>query len=86
MAEIELRVCARQCWHRRLATEAPLVHELAALEAARNTVRAPMHWQFTTPAARVKLAYLYPSPSPGQSTRLSGFPIGEERPMSLRKD
>jgi hypothetical protein len=67
MAEIELRVFARQCWHRRLATEAPLVHELAALEAARNTVRAPMHWQFTTPAARVKLAHLYPSPSPGQS-------------------
>ena len=64
MAEIALRVCARQCWHRRLATEATLVHELAALAAARNTVRAPMHWQFTTTAARVKLAHLYPSTSP----------------------
>ena len=70
MAEIELRVFARQCWHRRLATEATLVHELAALEAARNTVRATMHWQFTTTAARVKRAHLYPSPSPGQSTRV----------------
>jgi hypothetical protein len=27
-----------------------------------------MHWPFTTPAARVKRAHLYPSTSPGQST------------------
>ena len=64
MAEIELSVFARQCLQRRIATEATLVHELAAIEAARNTVRATIHWQFTTTAARVKLAHLYPSTSP----------------------
>ena len=63
-AEIELRVLARQGWQRRIATEATLVHELAAIEAARNTARATIHWQFTTTAARVKLAHLYPSTSP----------------------
>ena len=64
MAEIELSVLARQGLQRRIATEATLVHELAAIEAARNTVRATIHWQFTTTAARVKLAHLYPSTSP----------------------
>ena len=64
MAEIELSVFARQCLQRRIATEATLVHELAAIEATRNTARATIHWQFTTTDARVKLAHLYPSPSP----------------------
>jgi DDE superfamily endonuclease len=64
MAEIELSVFARQCLQRRIATEATLVHALAAIEAARNTARATIHWQFTTTAARVKLAHLYPSTSP----------------------
>ncbi len=64
MAEIELSVFARQCLQRRIATEATLVHELAAVETTRNAVRATIHWQFTTAAARVKLAHLYPSTSP----------------------
>jgi DDE superfamily endonuclease len=64
MAEIELSVFARQCLQRRIATEATLVHELAAVETARNAARATIHWQFTTTAARVKLAHLYPSTSP----------------------
>jgi DDE superfamily endonuclease len=64
MAEIELSVFARQCLQRRIATEATLVHELAAVEIARNAARATIHWQFTTTAARVKLAHLYPSTSP----------------------
>lgn len=61
MAEIELSVFARQCLQRRIATEATLVQELAAVEASRNAARATIHWQFTTAAARVKLAHLYPS-------------------------
>ena len=64
MAEIELSVFARQCLQRRIATETTLVHELAAVEIARNATRAKIHWQFTTTAARVKLAQLYPSTSP----------------------
>jgi DDE superfamily endonuclease len=63
MAEIELSVLARQCLHRRIATEATLKHELAAVEAARNTAQATIDWQFTTAAARVKLQHLYPSTS-----------------------
>ena len=63
-AEIALRVVARQCLQRRIATEATLVDELAAVETARNLARATIHWQFTTPQARIKLAHLYPSTSP----------------------
>jgi DDE superfamily endonuclease len=63
MAEIELSVLARQCLHRRIATEATLKRELAAVEAARNAARATINWQFTTAAARVKMHRLYPSTS-----------------------
>ena len=63
MAEIELSVLARQCLHRRIATEATLKRELAAVEAARNAARATIDGQFTTANARVKLHHLYPSTS-----------------------
>lgn len=63
MAEIELSVFARQCLQRRIATEATLKRELAAVETARNAVQATINWQFTTAAARVKLQHLYPSTS-----------------------
>jgi transposase len=63
MAEIELRVLARHCLHRRIATEATLNRDLAAVEAARNAARATINWQFTTADARVKLHRLYPSTS-----------------------
>jgi transposase len=63
MAEIELSVLARQCLHRRIATEATLKRELAVVEAARNAARATIDWQFTTAQARVKLHRLYPSTS-----------------------
>jgi hypothetical protein len=63
MAEIELSVFARQCLRRRIATEATLKRELAAVEAARNAARARIDWQFTTADARVKLHRLYPSTS-----------------------
>jgi transposase len=63
MAEIELSIVARQCLHRRIATEATLKRELAAVEATRNAAQAKIHWQFTTAQAREKLAHLYPSHS-----------------------
>ena len=63
MAEIELSVFARQCLHRRIATETTLKCELAAVETTRNTAQAKIHWQFTTAQAREKLAHLYPSNS-----------------------
>jgi DDE superfamily endonuclease len=63
MAEIELSVFARQCLQRRIATEATLTRELAAVEATRNAARSTINWQFTTAAARVKLHHLYPSTS-----------------------
>jgi hypothetical protein len=64
MAEIELSVFARQCLHRRIASEATLIRELAAVEATRNAAQAKIHWQFTTVEAREKLAHLYPSTPP----------------------
>ena len=63
MAEIELSVLARHCLHRRIATEATLKRELAAVEATRNAAQATIDWQFTTAQARVKLHRLYPSTS-----------------------
>jgi hypothetical protein len=63
MAEIELSVFTRQCLQRRIATEATLKRELAAVEATRNAARTMINWQFTTTAARVKLHHLYPSTS-----------------------
>jgi hypothetical protein len=64
MAEIALSVLARQCLPRRIATEATLKRELAAVEATRNAAQAKIHWQFTTAEVRQKLAHLYPSTSP----------------------
>ena len=63
LAEIEFSVLARQCLHRRIAAEATLKRELAAVEAARNAARATIDWQFTTAQARVKLPRLSPSTS-----------------------
>jgi hypothetical protein len=63
MAEIDLSVFARQCLHRRIATQATLTRELATVEVTRNAVRATLDWQFTTAEARVKLHRLYPSTS-----------------------
>ncbi len=61
MAEIEFSVLARQCLRRRIATEATLKRDLAAVEAARNAAHATITWQFTPADARVKLHRLYPS-------------------------
>jgi hypothetical protein len=63
LAEIELSVLARQCLQRRIAPEATLNRELAAVEATRNAARATLNWQLTTGEARVTLHSLYPSTS-----------------------
>lgn len=61
MAEIELSVLARQCLDRRIATQADVVREVAAWEAARNTAQVTINWRFTTADARIKLKHLYPT-------------------------
>lgn len=41
--------------------EATLKRKLAAIEDSRNRSHATVHWQFTSPDARTRLAQLYPS-------------------------
>ncbi len=61
MAEIELAVLMRQCLDRRIGDAATVREEITAWEAKRNADRTMIHWQFTTPDARVKLKRLYPA-------------------------
>jgi hypothetical protein len=60
MAEIALRVLARQCLQRRMATAVSLKRELAAVAAIRNAARAMIDCQLTTAAARMQVHGLYP--------------------------
>jgi hypothetical protein len=60
MAEIEFSVFSRQCLNRRIPDELTLKTQIAALQAERNAAAATVHWQFTTPVARLKLTHLYP--------------------------
>jgi hypothetical protein len=61
MAETELSVLSRQCLDRRLPDLAAVAAEVSAWEAARNSAKATVRWQFTTAEARVELVSLYPS-------------------------
>lgn len=61
MAELELSVLERQCLKRRLPTRARVRREVAAWVQARNATRATVTWRFATPAARQRLARLYPA-------------------------
>jgi hypothetical protein len=61
MVEIEFSVLARQCLQRRIGDAETLKQEIAAWVQARNAQQATVDWQFTTTAARTKLAHLYPS-------------------------
>ena len=61
MAEIEFSILERQCLKRRLPTRARVAAEVAAWETARNAEQATVSWRFTTPAARARLARLYPT-------------------------
>ena len=61
MAEIELSVLSRQCLGRRIADEATLQREVAALEQKRNNAHATIAWRFTATDARTTLRHLYPT-------------------------
>jgi hypothetical protein len=60
VAEIELSALQSQCLNRRIPSLAFLQSEIAAWQLDRNKVQHPIHWQFTTSQARVKLSHLYP--------------------------
>ena len=61
MAEIELNVLIGQCLNRRIADIEVMRNEVKAWEAARNSLKATVNWQFTTEDARIKLKRLYPT-------------------------
>lgn len=61
VAEIELSVLSEQCLKRRLREAEMLDAEIAAWTAPRNQQQCGVHWQLTTPDARVKLRRLYPT-------------------------
>jgi hypothetical protein len=63
MAEIEISVLQNQCLDRRLGNLEIVSSEVSAWENARNSQKASVDWQFTTPKARKKLKRLYPSNS-----------------------
>jgi hypothetical protein len=61
MAEIELRVLARQCLAERVPDPDTLTQAITAWQHKRNTAQATVDWRFTTADARIKLKRLYPS-------------------------
>jgi hypothetical protein len=61
MAELELRVLARQCLDDRFPDQPTLTDAVAAWETVRNASHATIDWRFTTTDARIKLKHLYPS-------------------------
>jgi hypothetical protein len=61
LAESELGVLSSQCLDRRIPDKRTLVEEIAAWEHDRNANNTKANWHFTTPNARIKLKYLYPS-------------------------
>jgi DDE superfamily endonuclease len=61
MAELEFAVVDGQCLDRRLSTPALVRREVVAWEAARNTAKTTVQWQFTVAKARKKLRHLYPA-------------------------
>jgi hypothetical protein len=60
MAEIEISVFERGCLSRPVGDRPTLERRVRTLEAERNAARCTIHWQFTSPQARAKLADLYP--------------------------
>lgn len=63
MAEIEISIVARGALSRPCPDLETLHQRVAAQEADRNARRCPIHWQFTTTAARTTLHDLYPVPN-----------------------
>jgi hypothetical protein len=60
MAEIEIGIFERGCLSRPLEGLVDLCQRARGWEAERNAARRTIHWQFTAPDARKKLARLYP--------------------------
>ena len=60
VAEGEFSVLSRQCTNRRLPDPQTLEAAARAWAQERNHNQAPVQWQFTTAAARIKLQHLYP--------------------------
>jgi transposase len=61
VAECEFSVLSSQCTNRRIPDQQALQTAVEAWEQERNHLGAPVHWQFTTTDARIKLAHLYPT-------------------------
>ncbi len=61
MAECEFSVLSRQCLARRLPDRNTVAKETAAWVDARNQMKKPVDWRFTTEDARIKLRRLYPN-------------------------
>ena len=61
MAEIELRVLARQCLDRRIPDREVLTQETGTWQDRRNRDGVRVDWRFSTGDARIKLKSLYPS-------------------------
>ena len=61
MAEIELSVLHRQCLKARIPDRHTLIAKTVAWQQRRNQNQSPVHWQFTTDDARIKLHRLYPA-------------------------
>jgi len=59
MAEIEIGIIQRQCLRQRKANRDALLDTLRHWESERNDARCQIHWRFTTPQARTKLARFY---------------------------
>ncbi len=66
MVEIEFSVLSRQCLQRRIPDIDTLTREVDAWTKLRNQAKHTVHWQFTTPDARIKLKKLYPSTYPAK--------------------
>ena len=60
IAECEFSVLSRQCLARRLPDRNTVARETAAWVDARNQMKKPVDWRFTTEDARIKLKRLYP--------------------------
>ncbi len=61
MAELELRVLARQCLRQRIPDPATLQRAVTAWAKRRNATPARINWQFTSADARIRLRRLYPA-------------------------
>ena len=61
IAEISISILSKQCLDRRISNIDLLNNEIAAWEAAYNSLNRCVDWQFTTSDARIKLKRLYPA-------------------------